>query len=115
MKKDIVEYVAQCLNCHQVKYKHLRPGSLLQRLQIPEWKWEHVTMDFVVGIPRTKKKFNAIWVIMDMLTKSAHFILVMTTYSSEQLAHIYIREIIRLHGVSVSIISDRSTQFTSHF
>ena len=69
-------------------------------------------MNFIIGLPRTLKKFDAIWVIVDRLTKSAHFILVCTTYFSERLAGIYIREIVRLHDVPVSIISDRGTQFT---
>ncbi|XP_070046745.1 uncharacterized protein [Nicotiana tomentosiformis] len=72
-------------------------------------------MDFVVGLPRTLKKFDAVWVIVDRLTESAHFILVAATYSSERLAEIYICEIVRLHGVPVTIISDQGTQFTSHF
>jgi len=72
-------------------------------------------MDFVVGLPRTSWKFDAIWMTMDRLTKFAHFIPVSTTYSSERLAEIYIREIVLLHDVPVSIISDRGTQFTSHF
>ena len=72
-------------------------------------------MDFVVGLSRTQRKFNAIWVIVDRLTKSAHCNPMMTTYSSEQLARIYIREIVRLHGVPESIISDWGTQFTSRF
>ena len=115
MKKDIVEYVARCLNCQQVKYEHQRPGGLLQQMTIPEWKWERITMDFVVGLPRTLRKFDAVWVIVDRLTKSAHFIPVVTTYTSERLAQIYIQEIVRLHGVPISIISDRGPQFTSHF
>ena len=72
-------------------------------------------MDFVVWLPRTLGKFDAIWVILDRLTKSAHFVPVQTTYNSERLAKIYIREIVWLHGVPISIISDRGTQFTSHF
>ena len=72
-------------------------------------------MDFVVGLPCTFGKFDAIWVIVDRLTKSAHFVPVQTTYNSEKLAKIYIREIVRLHGVPISIISDCGTQFTSHF
>ena len=72
-------------------------------------------MDFVVRLPRTLRKFDAIWVIVDRLTKSAHFILVCTTYSSERLAEIYIREIVRLHGIPVSIISNRGTQCISRF
>ena len=115
MKKDIVEYVARCLNCQQVKYEHQRPGGLLQQMTIPKWKWERITMDFVVGLPRTLRKFDAVWVIVDRLTKSAHFIPIVTTYTSERLAQIYIQEIVRLHGVPISIISDRGPQFTSHF
>ena len=72
-------------------------------------------MDFVTGLPMTRKKFDAVWVIVDRLTKSAHFVPVAATYSSERLAEIYIREIVRLHAVPLSIISDRGTQFTSHF
>ena len=72
-------------------------------------------MDFFTRLPMTRKKFDAVWVIVDRLTKSAHFVLVAATYSSERLAGIYIREIVRLHGVPLSIISDRGTQFTSHF
>ena len=115
MKKDIVVHVARCLNCQQVKYEHQRPGGLFQRIALPEWKWERITMDFVTGLPMTRKKFDAVWVIVDRLTKSAHFVPVAATYSSERLAEIYIREIVRLHGVPLSIISDRGTQFTSHF
>ncbi|XP_070009484.1 uncharacterized protein, partial [Nicotiana sylvestris] len=76
---------------------------------------ERITMDFVTGLPMIRKKFDAVWVIVDRLTKSAHFVPVVATYSSERLAEIYIREIVRLHGVPLSIISDRGTQFTSHF
>ncbi|XP_070034362.1 uncharacterized protein [Nicotiana tomentosiformis] len=99
----------------QVKYEDQRPGRLLQMLEIPEWKYERITMDFVVGLPQMQKKFDAFWVIVDRLTKSAHFIPVGTTYSSEWLAEIYIRGIIHLHGVPMSIISDQGTQFTSQF
>ena len=98
-----------------MKYEHQKPGGVTQRMPIPEWKWERIAMDFVVGLPCTLGKFDAIWVIVDRLTKSAHFVPVQTTYNSEKLAKIYIREIVRLHGVPISIISDRGTQFTSHF
>jgi len=115
MKKDIVKYIAQCLKYQEVKYEHQRRCGLLQRLEILEWKCERVTMDFVVGLPRSQRKFNAVWVIVDRLTKLAHSIPMVTTYSPEQLAQVYIREIVRLHGVPVSIISDQGTQFTSRF
>ncbi|XP_070013593.1 uncharacterized protein [Nicotiana sylvestris] len=115
MKKDIVEYVAKCLNYQQVKYEHQRSGGLLQQMPIPEWKWERITMDFIVGFPRTMRNFDAVWVIVDRLTKLAHFIPVVTTYTSERLSQIYIWEIVRLHGVPVSIVSDRGPQFIYHF
>ena len=72
-------------------------------------------MDFVVGLPKTLSKYDSIWVIVDKLTKSAHFIPVKVTYNAEKLAKLYISEIVRLHGVPLSIISDRGTQFTSKF
>ncbi|XP_070011173.1 uncharacterized protein [Nicotiana sylvestris] len=99
----------------EVKYELQRPGGLLQQMPIPEWKWELITMDFVVGLPRTLRKFDAVWVIVDRLTKSAHFIPVVTTCTSKRLAQIYIREIVWLHDMPISIISDRGPQFTSHF
>ena len=115
MKRDIVDFFAQCPNCQQVKYKHQRPGGTLQRMSIPEWKWERIAMDFVVGLPKTLGKFDSIWVIVYRLTKSAHFIPVKVTYNAEKLAKLYISEIVQLHGVPLSIISDRGTQFTSKF
>ncbi|XP_070010868.1 uncharacterized protein [Nicotiana sylvestris] len=84
-------------------------------MDIPEWKWDRITMDFMVGLPLTLRKFDAIWVIVDQLTKSAHFIPVCTAYSSKWLAEIYIREIVRLHGVPVSIISDRALSLLRNF
>jgi len=107
--------VVRCLNCQQVKYEHQRPGGLFQKIEIPEWKWERITMNFVVGLPRIQREFDVVWVIVYRITKSAHFIPVEVSYSSEKLAEIYIWEIVRLHGVPESIISDRGTQFTSHF
>ena len=74
MKKDIAQYVAQCLVCQQVKAEHQRPAGPLQSLVIPQWKWEHITMDFVTGLPKTPKSNNVVWVIVDRLTKSAHFL-----------------------------------------
>ena len=84
-------------------------------MPIPEWKWERIATDFVVGLPKILGKFDSIWVIVDRLTKSAHFILVKVTYNAEKLAKLYISEVVRLHRVPLSIISDRGTQFTSKF
>ncbi|XP_070049097.1 uncharacterized protein [Nicotiana tomentosiformis] len=97
--------LAAIVHALKVKYEHQRPGELLQRLEIPKWKWERVTMDFVVRLPQAQRMFDAVWVIVDRLTKSAHFIPVVITYSLEQLAQVYISEIVRLHVVSLSIIS----------
>ena len=82
---------------------------------MPEWKWEEIGMDFVTGLPRTQKGNDSIWVIIDRLTKVAHFILVKTTFGGATLARIYLKEIVRLHGIPRKIVSDRGTQFTSKF
>ncbi|KAL0395482.1 UNVERIFIED_CONTAM: Transposon Ty3-G Gag-Pol polyprotein [Sesamum latifolium] len=74
MKKDVAEFVAKCMTCQQVKAEHQAPAGKLRPLSIPKWKWEKITMDFVVGLPRTLRKHDAIWVIVDRLTKSAHFL-----------------------------------------
>ncbi|XP_075078500.1 uncharacterized protein LOC142164566 [Nicotiana tabacum] len=115
MKKDIATFVAQCPNCQQVKSEHQKPGGLLQNIEIPAWKWESINMDFITGLPNSRRKFNSIWVIVDRLTKSAHFLPVRTTYSAEDYASLYIKEIVRLHGVPFSIIFDRGAQFTANF
>ena len=94
MKRDIADCVAQCLNCQQVKYEHQRPGGILKKMPIPERKWERNAIDFLVGLPKTLGKFHSIWVIVDRLTKSAHFISVKVTYNAEKLAKLYISEIV---------------------
>ena len=95
--------------------EHQRPTGLLQPLEVPEWKWDFVTMDFVIGLPPTQKKNTTIWVIMDRLTKTAHFIAMRNTWTLEQLARAYLEEIVRLYGVPSSIMSDRDTRFQSGF
>jgi len=98
-----------------VKVEHQKPAGLVQEIAIPLWKWEAINMDFITGLPRSRRKFDSIWVIVDRLTKSAHFLPVRATFSAEDYAGLYIREIVRLHGVPVSIISDRGAQFTANF
>jgi hypothetical protein len=115
MKREIAGYVARCLVCQQVKIEHQRPGGLLQPLPIPEWKWEHISMDFVTGFPRTPNGNDSIWVIVDRLTKSAHFLAIKIGLSLERLAKLYVNEIVRLHGVPVTIVSDRDRRFVSQF
>jgi hypothetical protein len=114
MKKEIAAYVAKCDNCCRVKAIHMRP-ELLQPLSIPGWKWEEISMDFIVGLPTTKKDCDSIWVIVDRLTKSAHFIPVKSTYHPHNYAEIYFQQVVRLHGVPKSIVSDRGPQFTARF
>ena len=106
-----MEYVAVC---ERVKAEHQKPAGLLQPLPIPEWKWGKLGMDFITGVPTTRSGYDSIWVVVDHLTKVAHFIPVKTTYTSAKLAKIYMTRIVCLHGVSRTII-DRGTQFTSKF
>ena len=98
-----------------MKAEHQRPVGSLQPLAIPEWKWEHITMDFVIGLPRTLGGNNAIWVIVDRLKKFAHFLPMKVNFSLDRLASLYVKEIVRMHGVPVSIVSDRDPRFTSRF
>nr|GEY98192.1 retrotransposon protein, putative, Ty3-gypsy subclass [Tanacetum cinerariifolium] len=93
MKAEIATYVSKCLTCAKVKAKHQRPSGLLQQPEIPVWKWERITMDFIIGLPRTPSGYDSIWVIVDRLTKSAHFLPVKTTDSMEKLAQIYLKEV----------------------
>jgi hypothetical protein len=90
MKRDIVEYVSLCDTCQRVKAEHQRPAGLLQPLKIPEWKLEEIGLDFIVGLPRTQARYDSMWVIVDQLTKVAHFIPVKTTYSGAKLAKLYV-------------------------
>ncbi|CAL2272040.1 unnamed protein product [Prunus armeniaca] len=115
MKGDIAKYVSRCLICQQVKAERQKPYGLMQPLPIPEWKWEHITMEFVFKLPRTSKGHDGIWVIVDRLTKSAHFLPIKETYSLSKLAKLFVDEIVRLHRAPMSIVSDRDARFTSHF
>ncbi|KAJ9557239.1 hypothetical protein OSB04_011853 [Centaurea solstitialis] len=115
MKRDIATYVSKCLTCAKVKAEHQRPSGLLQQPEIPEWKWEQISMDFVTKLPKTKKGHDTIWVIVDRLTKSAHFLPIKETYSIDKLARLYVDEVVMRHGVPISIISDRDSRFTSRF
>ena len=115
MKKEIASFVSRCLTYQQVKAEHQRPAGKIQLLPIPVWKWEKITMDFVTSLPRTQRQHDAIWVIVDRLTKSAHFLPVNVEDSLEKLAKLYVDEIVRLHGVPVSIVSNRDPRFTSRF
>ncbi|GJS11406.1 putative reverse transcriptase domain-containing protein [Tanacetum coccineum] len=115
MKADIATYVSKCLTCAKVKAEHQKPSGLLQQPEIPIWKWERIIMDFITKLPRTPSGYDSIWVIVDRLTKSAHFILMNEKYKMEKLTRLYLKEIVCRHGVPVSIISDRDPRFASRF
>ena len=115
LKKDVAEFVAACLVCQKAKVEHQRPSGELQPLDIPEWKWDSISMDFVTGFPMTQTHCDAIWVIVDRLTKSAHFLPINIEYSLEKLTSLYIKEVVRLHGIPSNIVSDRDPRFTSRF
>ncbi|GJV06106.1 putative reverse transcriptase domain-containing protein [Tanacetum coccineum] len=115
MKKDIVVYVSRCLTYLKVKAEHQRPSGLLQQPEIPEWKWEGIAMDFVTKLRRTSSGHDIIWVIVDRLIKSAHFLPMREDYKMDRLARLYLNEIVARHDVPISIISDRDSRFTSRF
>ena len=107
MKRHVGDFVRRCLTCEKVKVEHQKLAGLLQPLKVAEWNWEHITMDFVTHLPRTPQGHDAVWVIVDRLTKSAHFLAVRMTFTLERSCRLYIQEIVRLHGVPLSIVSDR--------
>ncbi|GJW55078.1 putative reverse transcriptase domain-containing protein [Tanacetum coccineum] len=115
MKAIIAIYVGKCLTCSRVKAECQKPSGLLVQPEIPMWKWERITMDFVTKLPKTSNGHDIIWVIVDRLTKLAHFIPTRETNSMETLTRLYIKEIVSRHGVPISIISDRDSHFTSRF
>ncbi|GJS27853.1 putative reverse transcriptase domain-containing protein [Tanacetum coccineum] len=108
-------YVSKCLTCAKVKAEHQKPSGLLQQPEIPIWKWERITMDFITKLPRTPSRYDSIWVIVDRLTKSTHFILMNEKYKMEKLTRLYLKEIVCRNGVPVSIILDRDPRFASRF
>ncbi|GJW12807.1 putative reverse transcriptase domain, ribonuclease H-like domain, aspartic peptidase domain protein [Tanacetum coccineum] len=111
MKAIIAEYVAKCLTCSRVKAKCQTPSGLLVQLKIPMWKWERITMDFITKLPKTLNGHDPIWVIVDRLTKSAHFIPTRETYIIETLTRLYIKEIFSRHGNALSTQLDLSMAY----
>ncbi|KAF3654091.1 RING/U-box superfamily protein [Capsicum annuum] len=114
MKRDVTEFMAKCSTCQQVKIEHQKPSGSMQEFTIPTWKWEEVNMDFVKGLPRTRHPHDSVWVIIDRMTKSAQFLPIHTSYSTEDYAKLFIRELVRLHSVPLSIISDREVVRDAH-
>src|ERR1051325_10548969 len=99
MKKDNAEFVYSCLIYQKSKIEHLKPSGLLHLLSIPEWKWDSISMDFVSGFPRTPSSHDVVWVIVDRLTKSAHFIPILMDYHMEKFAKLYIEKVVSLYGI----------------
>ncbi|GJX53160.1 putative nucleotidyltransferase, ribonuclease H [Tanacetum coccineum] len=115
MKADIATYVSKCLTCAKVKAEHQRQSGLLVQPEIPQWKWDNITMDFVTKLPKSSQGYDTIWVIVDRLTKSAIFIPMKETDPLEKLARMYLKEVVTRHGIPVSIICDRDPRFASNF
>jgi hypothetical protein len=115
MKREIAKYISECDTCQRIKASHLKAAGPLQPLHIPSWKWEDICMDFIVGLPNTSRHHDSIWVIVDRLTKTAHFLPVHTTHKTEKYAEIYVDQIVRLHGIPKTIVSDRGALFVARF
>jgi hypothetical protein len=115
MKREIARYVSKYDICQRVKVSHLKVASVLQSLPIPSWKWEDISMDFIVGLPNTFQRHDSIWVIVDRLIKTVHFLPMHTTYNAKKYAEIYLDQIVHLHGIPKTIISDHGAQFIARF
>ncbi|GKB79797.1 putative reverse transcriptase domain-containing protein [Tanacetum coccineum] len=115
MKADIATYVSKCLTCAKVKAEHQRPSGLLVQPAIPEWKWDNIKMDFITKLPKSSQGFDTIWVIVDRLTKSAHFLPIRKNDPLDKLERLYLNRIVARHGIPISIIYDRDRMFTSNF
>ncbi|GJS00573.1 putative reverse transcriptase domain-containing protein [Tanacetum coccineum] len=115
MKADIATYISKCLTCAKVKAEHQRQSGLLVQPEIPQWKWDNITIDFVTKLPKSSQGYDTIWVIVDRLTKSAIFIPMKETDPLEKLARMYLKEVVTRHGIPVSIICDRDPRFASNF
>jgi hypothetical protein len=115
MKREIAKYVSECDTCRRIKVDHLRPVGNLQPLSIPEWKWENICMDFIMSLPHTSCGYNLIWIIVDRVTKSAHFIPVATTYRVGPYVELYISHTVRYHSIPKTIIFDRGSIFVACF
>jgi hypothetical protein len=107
MKREAARYVADCDNCRKVMDDHMKPGELLQPLSIPEWMWDDISIEFIAGLPLTSHKFDSIWVMIDRLSKYAHFIPLHTHYDARWYVNIYIAHVLCLHGVPKMIKSNR--------
>ena len=115
MKNEVVEFIARCIECQQVKAEHQHPVGLLQPLPILNWKWEVISLNFVTCLPKNQKQNDSIMVVVEKLSKEAHIIPVKTTHIVSNIVDIFMKEIFRLHGIPKVIIYDRDPKFTGNF
>ena len=115
MRKDVADYIYICMECQRVKAEHRHPIGFLHPLPISEKKWEALTTDFITKFPRTTRKHDFIMVVVDKLTKDAHFVPLKKTHTTTNIVEVYMREIARLHGIPKEIVSNKDTKFTSNF
>jgi hypothetical protein len=115
IKKEVANFITRRLECQKVKAKHRHLVGFLQPFPIFEWKWEVVTIDFITKLCRTAKQHDSIMVVVDKITKAAHFISLKSTHKETNIAEIYMQEISKLHGVPKTILFDRDSKFTSKF
>ncbi|GJZ61854.1 putative reverse transcriptase domain-containing protein, partial [Tanacetum coccineum] len=115
IKANIATYVSKCLTCAKVKAEHQRPSGLLVQPDIPQWKWDNITMDFVIKLPKSSQGYDTIWVIVDRLTKSVIIVPMRETDPMDKLARMYLKEVVMRHGIPLSIICDRDPRFASNF
>ncbi|KAD7116906.1 hypothetical protein E3N88_04174 [Mikania micrantha] len=114
MKSEIATYMSKCQTCSKVKVEYQKPSGLLQQPEIPVLKWEHISIDFITKLPKTASGCDTIWVIVDRLTKTVHFLPIKETDKLDRLTRIYLKEVVSRHGVPISIISDQDSRFTAH-
>nr|GEV00195.1 reverse transcriptase domain-containing protein [Tanacetum cinerariifolium] len=115
MKANIATYVSKRLTCASVKEEYQRPSGVLVQPAIPKWKWDNITRDFITKLPKSPQGFDNIWVIVDRLTKSAHFLPIRENDPLDKLARLYLNRIVARQGIPISIICDYDGRFTSNF
>jgi hypothetical protein len=114
MRHDVECYVSRCTICNKAKSR-LNPHGLYMPIPVPSVPWEDISMDFVLGLPKTKRERDSIFVVVDLFSKMAHFIPCHKSDNTSHVADLFFTDIVRLHGISNTIFSDRDAKFLSHF